>query len=241
MSKAKTPKAPFNVKHLAIIMDGNGRWAKKRGLTRNFGHRQGAEQLFTVTKAAREFGVDVLTVYAFSTENWKRPQSEIDFLFKYLEDNFTKRIGELHENQVQVRTIGQIERLPLSTQKVINDTIKETANNTGIILNIALSYGSKTEIVGAIKRLFADIEAGQVTKEEISEERFATYLETADLPPVDLLIRTSGESRISNFLLWQIAYSEIIFTPTLWPDFNKKHLEKCLEEFQRRERRYGGL
>ncbi|MGI6713554.1 MAG: isoprenyl transferase [Bacilli bacterium] len=241
MAKLKTKKEMPNVKHVAIIMDGNGRWAKKRGLTRNFGHRQGAEQIFNVTKAAKEFGIEVLTVYAFSTENWKRPQSEIDFLFRYLEDNFTKRIGELHENQVRVTAIGQIERLPESTRKVVEQTIRETSKNTGINLNIALSYGAKTEIVGAIKRLVTDVEAGRITKDEITEERFDSYLETAGLPPVDLLIRTSGESRVSNFLLWQIAYSELLFTPTLWPDFDREDLRKCLEEFQRRERRYGGL
>jgi len=241
MRKKHAEDFETSAKHIAIIMDGNGRWAKKRGLPRTFGHKQGAEQIFTITKAAKKYGVKVLTIYAFSAENWKRPEDEINFLFRYLEDNFVKRFDELMENNIRVQTIGQLYRLPVSTQKVIQDTIERTAQNDGIILNIALSYGGRPEIISAIKNLITDVQAKKVDVNTIDEDLFATYLQTADLPPVDLLIRTSGELRVSNFMLWQIAYSEMIFPATLWPDFDERNLRECLDEFQRRQRRYGGL
>ena len=241
MRKKRDEQYSTSAKHIAIIMDGNGRWAKKRGLPRTFGHKQGAEQIFTITKTAQKYGIKVLTIYAFSTENWKRPEDEIAFLFRYLEENFVKRFDELMENNIKVQTIGQLYRLPESTQKVIEDTIIKTADNDGVILNIALSYGGRTEIVESIKNLANDVQKEKVNAESINEELFDSYLQTANLPPIDLLIRTSGEVRVSNFLLWQIAYSEMIFTPTLWPDFDERNLKECLIEFQRRQRRYGGL
>ena len=227
--------------HVAFIMDGNGRWAKRRGLTRNLGHRAGAERIFDIAKAAIELNIKVISIYAFSSENWSRPQKEIDFLFSYLEDQFSKRIGELMEKGIKVVTMGEIARLPKSTQEVIAKTVSQTKDNNKLILNIALSYGGRPEIVRASKAIATAVNDGELNVEDVNEATFSTYLYTNGLPEVDLLIRTSGEQRLSNFMLWQLAYAEFIFTKTYWPDFTKKELIKCLEQFAERDRRFGGL
>ncbi len=227
--------------HIAIIMDGNGRWARKRGLPRVAGHRAGINAVREVVEGSAELGVSVLTLYAFSVENWKRPQSEVRMLMKLLKEYLHKEIEAIHGNNIQFRTIGRIDELDSSVQIEIEKAIARTSQNTGMIFNVALNYGGRAEIVDAVNRLLRNggptaFQAGGVT-----EKDFAAYLYTAGLPDPDLLIRTSGELRISNFLLWQIAYAEIWVTETLWPDFGKQHLYDAIIAFQKRERRYGGL
>ncbi len=227
--------------HIAIIMDGNGRWARKRGLPRVAGHRAGINAVREVVEGSAELAVSVLTLYAFSVENWKRPQSEVRTLMKLLKEYLHKEIESLHRNNIRFRTIGRIDELDSSVQLELERAIARTSQNTGMIFNVALNYGGRAEIVDAVNRLLRNggksaAEAGGVT-----EKDFAGYLYTAGLPDPDLLIRTSGELRISNFLLWQIAYAEIWVTDTLWPDFGKQHLYEAVIAFQKRERRYGGL
>ncbi len=222
-------------KHVAVIMDGNGRWATQRGLPRIVGHKKGADTVRKVTELARELGIGVLTLYAFSDENWRRPESEVSFLMEMLVQHIRSELGSMKKNGIKFRTIGRTERLPASAQEWIKKAEDETKGNTGMVLNIALSYGGRSEIIEAIKRM---LESG-VRHEEVTEPLFTSFLDTAGLPDPDLIIRTSGEQRISNFLLWQSAYAELHFTDTLWPDFGKKDLLIALIDYQGRERRFG--
>ena len=221
--------------HIAIIMDGNGRWARKRGLPRVAGHRAGISAVRKVVEGSAEIGIPVLTLYAFSVENWKRPQAEVSVLMQLLKEYLNKELDNLHKNNIQFRTIGRTEELDPSVQVELERGIAHTRNNTGMIFNVALNYGGRAEIVDAVNRIL------QTRSSSITENDLAKYLYTAGQPDPDLLIRTSGELRISNFLLWQIAYAEIWVTDTLWPDFEKKHLYEAVIAFQKRERRYGGL
>lgn len=226
--------------HLAIIMDGNGRWAKKRGLPRTAGHKQGAETIRKIAIACNDRGVKALTLYAFSTENWKRPEDEIDFLCKLPRFFFNRYLAELIKNNIQVLFLGEIERFPEDTQKVIRSAVEQTAMNTGLKLCLAVNYGSQREIVLAIQRYTQEVLDGNRTN-DLQEVEFDRYLMTRDLPEVDLLVRTSGEIRLSNFLLWQLAYAELIFTSIAWPDFDEIQLDNVIDEFTSRDRRYGGL
>lgn len=226
--------------HIAIIMDGNGRWAKKRGLPRTAGHKQGAENIRKIAIACNDLGVKALTCYAFSTENWKRPEDEVDFLCKLPRFFFNRYLAELKKNNIKVTFLGELDRFPKDTRHVIETAVAETSMNTGLILCLAVNYGSQREIVLAAQKYAADLQAGKATF-DIDEAGFEQYLMTRDLPQLDLLIRTSGELRISNFLLWQLAYAELIFTPVAWPDFTKDVLQSCIDEFNHRQRRFGGL
>ncbi|MXQ73597.1 isoprenyl transferase [Clostridiaceae bacterium DONG20-135] len=226
--------------HIAIIMDGNGRWAQKRGLPRTAGHKQGAENIRKIAIACSNMGVKALTVYAFSTENWKRPTTEIDYLCKLPKLFFNRYLTELIKNNIQVVSLGEIEKFPSETQEVIRSAVEKTAHNTGMHLCLAVNYGSRREIVLAAQ-YYAEDRMKNSDMPLLDEAMFNRYLMTADLPEVDLMIRTSGELRISNFLLWQIAYAELIFTDVAWPDFDERQLQQCIEEFNKRNRRFGGL
>jgi undecaprenyl diphosphate synthase len=228
-------------KHVAIIMDGNGRWAKERGLPRVAGHRSGLKTVKKIAKAANQVGVQVLTLYAFSTENWKRPKEEVDYLMSLPQEFFPQEIDELINNNIRIRMTGSQENLPEKTLKPIMEAISRTANNTGMILNFAVNYGSRNEIIQGFKRMYADLKAGKLSEDEITEELVDRYLQTCGLPDPDLLIRTSGELRISNFMLWQLAYAELVFVKDFWPDFTEEHFFAAIAEYQQRVRRYGGL
>jgi undecaprenyl diphosphate synthase len=225
--------------HVAIIMDGNGRWAKARGLPRVAGHRRGGEAVRRAVIAAAELGISYLTLFGFSSENWKRPAHEVDDLMTLLRHYLRGEVAELHRNNVRVRVIGDRERLAPDIVTLIDNTEALTAGNTGLRLSVALSYGGRAEIAGAARRIAEAAIAGRLRPDQIDETVFARYLLTADMPDPDLVIRTSGEQRLSNFLLWQTAYSEFVFIDTLWPDFTKTDLERALSEFHGRERRYG--
>ena len=227
--------------HVAIIMDGNGRWAKKRNMPRVKGHYEGMQTVKKITKYASKLGIQYLTLYAFSTENWARPKEEVSYLMDLPEKMFTSFMPELMENNVKVEVIGVVEKLPENTRKAVEDAIEQTKNNTGLKLIFALNYGSKDEIVTAVKRIVQGAANNEYKVEEIDEQLISDNLFTKDTPDPDLLIRTSGEQRISNFLLWQIAYSEFIFTKVAWPDFVEEELYKALLEYQSRDRRFGGL
>jgi undecaprenyl diphosphate synthase len=220
-------------------MDGNGRWAKKRSLNRIRGHREGAESVRNIVRACREIGIEVLTLYAFSTENWQRPRQEISALMSLLKGFLRSELAEMMENGIRLNTIGQIERFPDHVLTVLRQVMDETRKNSGMILNLALSYGGRDEIVAAARKVVAEVQAGRLQAEEITKEVFSKYLYTEGMPEPDLLIRTSGEMRISNFLLWQIAYTEIYVTDTLWPDFRREELIQILHDYQKRERRFG--
>ena len=224
--------------HLAVIMDGNGRWAKLKGLPRTAGHYKGVEVLRSITIHANSLGIKCLTVYAFSTENWKRSQEEVSYIMSLPKIFFASYIKELMENNVRVMIIGDREKIPAETMKVIDDAIETTRNNTGLILNFAFNYGGRDEIVRAAKAYAKDYAEGKKT--DLDEETFKDYLYTKDLPEVDLLIRTGSEMRLSNFLLYQLAYSEFIVIDTLWPDFSNDVLDQCIEEYQKRKRNFGG-
>lgn len=226
-------------RHVAIIMDGNGRWAKRRALPRIMGHRQGVKAVRSTVRLCRELNIPVLTLYAFSQENWGRPKAEVSTLMDLLYDYLKSELDEMLGNQISLRAIGQIERLPERVRTCLLDTIERTSSNTAMILNLALSYGGRAEIVGAVRRLAHKCLSGTLNPEDIDEAMFASTLDTAGLPDPDLLIRTSGENRLSNFLLFQTAYSEFYITPALWPDFDKEELLKALLEYQKRERRFG--
>jgi undecaprenyl diphosphate synthase len=228
-------------RHIAIIMDGNGRWARERGLPRLKGHEQGAQSVRAVTEACAELGVDFLTVYAFSTENWKRPKSETDALMILLEQFLAQELPTFHENKIRLQTIGRLHDLPESCQRALADAVAETASYTAMTLVLALSYSGRSELVDAVKSLCREAAAGALDPEQIDEAAIAQHLHTAAIPDPDLLIRTSGEMRLSNFLLWQLSYTEIYVTQTLWPDFGKEELQRAIAEFNKRERRYGGL
>jgi undecaprenyl diphosphate synthase len=222
-------------RHVGVIMDGNGRWARARGLPRSAGHRAGTENLRSVLRAAVEFGIQVLTIYAFSTENWGRPEGEVKALLSILERVIDRELSELHREGVQLRHIGCLERLPQKLQQKVRDAIELTRNNQRLVLNVAFDYGGRAELVEAIRRIITD----GVPAEQVDESLVSRYLYTTGLPDLDLLIRTSGEMRISNFLIWQGAYAELYVTPTLWPDFGKGELYKALESYNQRERRFG--
>jgi undecaprenyl diphosphate synthase len=227
--------------HIAIIMDGNGRWARKRGLPRVAGHRAGIHAVREVVEGSAELGIPVLTLYAFSVENWKRPRSEVSTLMQLLKEFLNKELESIHKNNIRFRTIGRTEELDPTVRAELDKGIARTRNNTGMNFNVALNYGGRAEIVDAVNRLLRNGGKELAAEGGISEKDFAKYLYTAGQPDPDLLIRTSGELRISNFLLWQIAYAEIWVTETLWPDFDKRHLYEAIIAFQKRERRYGGL
>lgn len=236
--KAQQEKLP---NHVAIIMDGNGRWAKKRSLPRIAGHYEGMKIVKKITRFANELGIKTLTLYAFSTENWKRPKLEVEFLMKLPEEFLGTYLPELIDQNVRVNMMGNIESLPEHTKRAVKNAIDRTANNDGLILNFALNYGSRDEIVQAVQKIVSDVQDGTISSDGISEELLDSYLMTKDLSEPDLLIRTSGEVRLSNFMLWQLAYTELWFTDTLWPDFNESCLLDAIESFQTRNRRYGGL
>ncbi len=225
--------------HVAVIMDGNGRWALQKGKIRVFGHQNGVQSVRETIEAAAEIGIKVLTLYAFSTENWNRPKTEIDTLMNLLIDSLKKELKTLQKNEIQLKAIGNISRLPLKAQKGLNEVISLTANNTRMVLNLALSYGSRFEILEAVKSISKKVVNNELEIENIDEKTINNHLYTFSLPDVDFLIRTSGEQRISNFLLWQAAYAELFFTPILWPDFKKKDFYEAITEYQKRERRYG--
>jgi len=237
-----SPQALANLPtHVAIIMDGNGRWAKQRHLPRVEGHRVGAESVRVIVRAAGELRIKYLTLYAFSVENWNRPKDEVDTLMKYLARYLKNEIGELQRNNVRLEAIGQIYRLPEFVQEQLRRTQAALARNNGLTLILALSYGGRTEIVEAVRAIAHKVKAGVIEPEEINEQVMAQHLYTHNYPDPDLLIRTSGEMRVSNFLLWQISYAEFVVTPTLWPDFRKAQFYEALEEYTRRHRRYGGV
>ena len=225
--------------HIALIMDGNGRWARMRGLPRIAGHKAGVKSVQEMVKTACELGVKVLTLYTFSTENWNRPKDEVNALFALLEEHLRKECDSLNEKNIRLRITGDIEALPDGVKTGMKNTMERTSKNDGLILNLALNYGSRAEIVMAVKNISRDVLEKKISPDDIDENLFSGYLYTAGLPDPDLLIRTSGEFRISNFLLWQISYSEIYVTRKLWPDFRKNDLKKAISEYQKRERRFG--
>ncbi|MDR1321993.1 MAG: isoprenyl transferase [Gracilibacteraceae bacterium] len=228
-------------RHVAIIMDGNGRWAERRGLPRSFGHRAGVEALRRVVRHSADLGIRYLTVYAFSTENWKRPRREVNFLFGLLREYFQKTVEELHAMRVRIRIIGDMAPFPADVRELAAQAGLRTRENDGLRLQIALNYGGRAEIVKAARALAEEARAGTFAAAEIDEDRFALYLHTAGLPDPELVIRTSGESRLSNFLLWQTAYAELVVTDLCWPDFDEAALENALTEYRRRDRRFGSV
>lgn len=227
--------------HVAVIMDGNGRWAKRRGMPRIVGHQNGMKAVKRTAIAADELGIKILTMYAFSTENWTRPKEEVDFLMKLPQEFLAIELEELIEKNVQVRMMGHPEDLPSHTVSAMEEAVAKTASNNGLILNFALNYGSRKEITESVKTLGQDVCDGILRPEDITEELISQRLLTGNLPDPDLLIRTSGELRLSNFMLWQLAYSELWFTDVYWPEFTKEHLVEAIANYQQRTRRYGGL
>jgi undecaprenyl diphosphate synthase len=225
--------------HIAVIMDGNGRWAKKKGALRIFGHRNAVQAVRDVTEGCGELGVKYLTLYAFSTENWNRPKEEIEGLMELLVNTLKQEIKTLSENHVKLKTIGDTSHLPIDCQKNLEWAIDQTKNNSGLNLILALSYSGRWELTKAVKKIAEEVKAGNIDPSSINEQVFENYLETSGIPDPELLIRTSGELRISNFLLWQIAYTELFITPTLWPDFRKENLYEAIWSYQQRERRFG--
>lgn len=228
-------------KHIAIIMDGNGRWAQKRGMPRTLGHHAGAEALRTVVRAASDIGVQVLTAYAFSTENWNRPTQEVDLLMKLITDYLENQLEEMNKNNVQMRFIGKLDELPLSLQDKIVKSRQRTAGNTGLILNLAINYGGRAEVVHAVKIIAEKVQQGELEPAQIDAALISRHLYTEGLPDPDLLIRPSGDLRLSNFLLWQSAYTELWITDIKWPDFTPALLVEAIKAYQKRERRFGGL
>lgn len=228
-------------KHIAIIMDGNGRWAQKKGLPRVMGHKAGMEAIKKTVKSCSDMGIKILTVYAFSTENWKRPQDEVSYLMNLLVEYMRKEVNELHNNKVKIKVLGELDMLPAQTRKEILEAVRLTENNQGLQFNIALNYGGRSEILNACKKLIQDISDGSIDMTSIDEAIFSNYLYTGSDPDPDLIIRTSGEQRVSNFLLWQGAYSELMFVHQLWPDFDEKVLRSAIIEYQSRDRRFGAL
>ncbi len=227
-----TSKVP---KHIAVIMDGNGRWAKKRKLPRIAGHRKGAKNVTNIVEAAGEIGVKFMTIYTFSIENWNRPKKEVDSLMNLFEEVLTAKLPQLMKKSVRLNLIGDLSSIPETTRKKFNDAVDKTSKNDGLVLTVALNYGGRDEITRAINKMLKN------GVRQVDEETVSKYLDTNNLPDPELVIRTSGESRISNFLLWQIAYSEVYKTPTLWPDFKPEHLYEAIKDFQKRKRRFGGL
>ena len=228
-------------RHVAVIMDGNGRWAQIRGMPRNFGHKQGVEATRRLVRAAHEIGLEALTIYGFSTENWSRPAEEVSLLMGLLKSYFTAEISELHKAGIRIRVIGRKDDFSPDIKSLLDQAEAVTAANTGMTLCVALSYGGRQEIMDGVKALAAEVAAGTLQPEDISAGHLEGALESADLPSLDLIIRTSGEQRLSNFLLWQAAYAELYFDPVLWPDYSAKHFLTALLAFTNRERRFGGL
>jgi len=226
-------------RHVAMIMDGNGRWAEKKGVERIFGHRNGVESVRQVVEAAGELGVEYLTLYAFSTENWNRPRTEIDGLMSLLTRSITNETNKLNENNVRLLVIGNVSDLPKSVHKQLMNAMSFLSENTGLTLVLALSYSGRWEITDAVKKMMADAASGQLEPDQVDSALLESYLATSFMPDPELLIRTSGERRISNFLLWQLAYTELYFTPVLWPDYRKEHFYEAIIDYQRRERRFG--
>ena len=228
-------------RHLAVIMDGNGRWARSRGLPRVEGHQAGVRAVRSLTQACCELGIKFLTVYAFSTENWKRPKEEVAALFSLLEHFLPEELPSLQANNVRLQAIGRLHQLPEGAQHVLNECIAKTAQNTGLTLVLALNYSGRTELEDAIREICREVREGRLQPEDFSQAHLSARLYTGHWPDPDLLIRTSGEMRLSNFLLWQLSYTELYVTPKLWPDFGKDDLRAAVQEFQRRQRRYGGI
>ena len=227
--------------HIAIIMDGNGRWAKKRALPRVAGHHEGMKNVRKITRAANAIGVKAITLYAFSTENWKRPRKEVEFLMRLPEEFLGSFLPELMDLNIRIKMIGEMDALPDHTQRAVQNAMEKTKENTGMVLNFALNYGSRTELVLAMQRIAQKIKDGDLDVSDITEENISSGLMTANLPDPDLLIRTSGEIRLSNFMLWQLAYTEFWFTEILWPDFDEHAFFDAIKDYQKRNRRYGGL
>jgi len=227
--------------HIAIIMDGNGRWAQKKGLPRVMGHKAGMEALKKTVKSCSDLGIKILTVYAFSTENWNRPQDEVNYLMDLLVEYMRREVNALHKNKVKIKILGEVDMLPDQTRTEIEEAIELTKNNEGLQFNIALNYGGRAEILRACRNLIKDLEAGNLDMDSADEKVFSSYLYTSNDPDPDLIIRTSGEQRISNFLLWQGAYSELLFVDQLWPDFDEAVLHSAVLEYKNRSRRFGAL
>ena len=228
-------------RHVAVIMDGNGRWAKKRSLPRLAGHKAGREAVRTIVRTCAKLGISVLSLYTFSLENWRRPKAEVSGLMRFLKEVLHSEYLELKENNIRLRTMGRIDMLPKGTLKALDETMDKLSGNDGMILNLCISYGGRAEIVDAARALTEAVIRGEIDRDAIDEETFGDFLYSADLPDPDLLIRTSGELRISNFLLWQLAYSEIVVTDVLWPDFKEEHLFRAIREYMARERRFGAI
>jgi len=226
-------------RHVAIIMDGNGRWAVERGHMRVYGHRMGADRVREVVETATELGVETLTLFAFSEENWARPNFEVKTLMKLLNTYLNKERGRLKEKNLRLETIGDLKKLPKANQTLLNDVKRELSQNTGMTLVLALSYGAQSEITDACRSIAASVKDGFISVDDIDNDMFSAYLQTSKYPPLDLLIRTSGECRVSNFLLWQLAYAEIVFSPIYWPDFSREQFIEALGEYQSRQRRFG--
>lgn len=229
----------MNPRHVAIIMDGNGRWAQSQGLERNAGHREGIESVREIIRASRDFGLEALTLYAFSIENWNRPRGEVSELMRLLEQYLESELDEVMEYGARVRSIGRLDRLPPSTRRAVDHAVEKTAKNDGMQLIFALSYGGRAELVDAARRMMRDAEAGKMDPEDLDEKAFGAYLYAPDVPDPDLLIRTGAEQRISNFLLWQIAYAELHLSPKMWPEFRRVDFEAALADYRQRERRFG--
>jgi undecaprenyl diphosphate synthase len=228
-------------KHIAIIMDGNGRWAKERNMPRTFGHKAGVEAIRPIVTACSQLGVKYLTLYAFSTENWNRPSDEVNTLMKLLVEYLKKEFDELNSNDVVINHIGDISKLPVECQAALNNAYEKTKNNNGIVMNLAFNYGGRDEIIRAFKCMYKDLQNKKISENDINETIFNRYLYTAGMPDPDIIIRPSGEQRLSNFLLWQCAYSEFWYSDVYWPDFDKKNLFRAIADFQNRDRRYGGI
>lgn len=228
-------------KHIAVIMDGNGRWAQNRMMPRNFGHQEGVKRVIDIVEEASQLGIEHLTLYAFSTENWKRPEKEIEGLMKLLVYFINKELDRLNKNNVKIKTLGDISKLPKTALKEVERAIETTKNNDGLILNIALNYGGRDEIIKGVKEVVKDVQKGNISIDDINENLFSEYLYTKGQPDPDLMIRASGELRISNFLLYQIAYSEFWFSNILWPDFTKERFIEAIIDYQKRDRRFGGV
>lgn len=228
-------------RHIAIIMDGNGRWAKKRFLPRTAGHREGVERVSEIVEAASDLNVQCLSLYAFSTENWKRPKEEIDALMNLLILYINRELDRIHKNNIKMRVMGDISKLPKNVAEKVQMAIEKTKDNTGMVLNIGLNYGGRDEIVRAVKNILADVKRGKLKEEDINSDMFSKYLYTSELPDPDLLIRPSGELRLSNFMLYQVAYTEFWFSEIYWPDFKPKNLYEAIIDYQKRDRRFGGI
>ncbi|MDB2702461.1 isoprenyl transferase [Flavobacteriaceae bacterium] len=226
-------------KHVAIIMDGNGRWAKAKGKNRVFGHRSGTQAVKKIVETSAEMGIDYLTLYAFSTENWDRPKTEVSSLMDLLIKALRRELDKMLSNNIQLRSIGDISQLPAEVEKELKDTIEKTSNNSGMVLTLALNYGARQELTQAIQEISRKVKNNIISPENVDETIINEHLYTRNLPGVDLLIRTSGEQRISNFLLWQIAYAELYFSTVLWPDFNEEHFKTAIDSYKKRERRFG--